>query len=123
MASAFLKDLEDVTLEDIGLTATFTCEVSQSDLKPDWLKADKSIKKSDKYEMTSRGGTHTLVIKDCQAEDVAKYSVKLNGMQSSAKLDVKGGNWKESLKFNKLTTTISSRSIGCSPRLSEISKV
>jgi len=87
--SPFIKDLEDVTLDDVGLDATFQCEVSQVELKAEWFKADKPLKKSDKYETTSVKGKHTLIVKSCQSDDVAKYSVKLGSMQSAAKLDVK----------------------------------
>jgi len=89
--TAFLKELEDIQLNDVGLEATFECEVSKPDMKAEWFKGDKSIKASlDKYQMTSKSGKHTLTISDCQSDDVAKYTVKLNGISSSAKLSVSG---------------------------------
>jgi len=74
--------------------------VSKTELKAEWFKADKPIKKSDKYEMTSANGKHSLTIKHCQSDDVAKYSVKLNGMQSAAKLEVKGTSQMSSVSYN-----------------------
>lgn len=88
--SAFIKDLEDITLNECGLDAPFFCEVSNIQLKPEWFKLGKPIKSSDKYEMISKDGQHTLIIKGCQSDDVAQYSIKLNGLQSAAKLDIKG---------------------------------
>jgi len=88
--SAFLTGLEDILLNDVGLTAVFECEVSKKELKAEWLKADKPVKKSEKYEMKSANGKHSLTINNCQSDDVAKYTVKVNGMSSTAKLEVKG---------------------------------
>lgn len=86
-----MTPLEDIKLDNVGLEATFECEVTRTDMKAEWLKAGKPIKATaDKYKMTSKNGKHSLTISDCQAEDVAKYTVKLNGISSSAKLDVIG---------------------------------
>lgn len=88
--SSFVKGLEDIVLNDVGLTAVFECEVSNKDLKPEWFKATTTIKRSDKYKIKSDGGRHTLAISNCQSDDISKYTVKVNGMSSTAKLDVKG---------------------------------
>lgn len=88
--SAFVRGLEDVQLSDFGLEATFDCEVSKSDLKAEWYKGDKAIKRSDKYNITSKNGQHSLTVGDCQVDDVASYSIKLDGISSTAKLSIKG---------------------------------
>lgn len=88
--SEFVRELEDVELKDVGLEAVFECEVSKPDIKAEWFKSDKPIKASDKYKMASKNGKHTLTISDCQADDVANYTVKLNGMSSTAKLTITG---------------------------------
>ena len=88
--SAFVRGLEDIQLNDLGLEATFSCEVSKSDLKAEWFKADKPIKRSEKYNITSKNGQHSLTIADCQVDDVASYSIKLDGISSTAKLVIKG---------------------------------
>lgn len=91
MPSGFLRGLEDIQLNDVGLEATFECEVTKPTLKAEWFKNDKPIRTTaDKYQTISKDGKHTLTISDCQAEDVAKYTVKLNGLSSSAKLAVNG---------------------------------
>ena len=88
--SAFVRGLEDVQLNDFGLEAVFDCEVSKSDLKAEWFKGDKAIKRSEKYNITSKNGKHSLTVSDCQLEDVAGYTVKLDGISSTAKLSIKG---------------------------------
>ena len=88
--SAFVRPLEDAELKDFGLEAAFSCEVSKSDLKAEWFKADKPIKRSEKYNITAKNGQHSLTITDCQADDVASYTIKLDGISSTAKLAIKG---------------------------------
>jgi len=85
-----VRSLEDVQLEDLGLEAVFDCEVSKSELKADWFKANKPIQRSDKYNITSKNGRHSLTINDCQVDDVASYTIKLDGISSTAKLSIKG---------------------------------
>jgi len=86
----YLRPLEDVTLNDIGLSAEFECEISKEGLKAEWFKGDKPIKASDKFNITSQGGVHRLVITDCQGEDDAKYTIAFKDVKSTAKLSVKG---------------------------------
>jgi len=88
--SAFVKGLEDVQLNDLGLEAVFDCEVSKPDLKAEWFKGDKAIKRSEKYSITSKNGKHSLKISDCQVDDVASYTIKLDSISSTAKLAIKG---------------------------------
>lgn len=88
--SAFVRGLEDVQLNDLGLEAVFDCVVSKPDLKAEWFKADKPIKRSEKYNITSKNGAHSLTISDCQVDDVASYTIKLDGISSTAKLAIKG---------------------------------
>lgn len=88
----FLRPLEDVTLNDVGLKAEFECEISKTGLKPEWLKGDKPLKPSDKITTTSDGGIHRLVINDCRGEDEGNYTIvfKKDDAKSTAKLSVKG---------------------------------
>ena len=87
----WLKGLEDITLNDLGLKAVFECEISKAGLKPEWFKGDKLIKRSEKYEFVSANGNHTLTIDDCRDEDVSKYTVKFEGdVKSTGKLIIKG---------------------------------
>jgi len=88
--SAFVRGLEDVELNDLGLEAVFECEVSKSDLKAEWFKGDKPLKRSEKHNITSKNGKHSLTISDCQVDDVDSYTIKLDGISSTAKLAIKG---------------------------------
>ena len=91
---AFLTPLQDVELPDLGLKATFQCEVSKKGLKPEWFKGDTPLKRSDKFEMTSDNGTHTLVVDKAEAKDIGEYNIKIDGAVSTAKLTIKGMNLK-----------------------------
>ncbi len=77
-------------MDQLGLQAVFKCEISRPELKAEWFKGKKAIKRSDKYDITAAEGRHTLTISDCQGEDVSEYTVKLNGVSSTAKLAVNG---------------------------------
>ena len=86
----FVRTLEDVTLKELGVQATFECEVSKDGLKPEWLKNGKLIKAGDNYEMTTEATIHRLVIKKAYAEDEAEYTVVLKDAKSAATLAIKG---------------------------------
>jgi len=101
--SAFVRGLEDIQLNDLGLEAVFNCEVSKSDLKAEWFKGDKPIKRSEKYNITSKNGQHSLTISDCQVDDVSSYTIKLDGISSTAKLAIKGN---QHLRFRVIFLSI-----------------
>ncbi len=86
----FIRPLEDVTLNDIGLEARFECEISKADLKAEWKKGKKVIKKSDKYDISMDGKVHTLVMEKAQPEDESAYSIHFPDLTSSAKLTIQG---------------------------------
>ena len=87
----FMSPLQDVTLNNLGLKAVFECDVSKAGLKAEWLKADKTIRRGDdKYDMQVSAGNHQLVVNDAQFDDVAEYTIKFDGAQSSAKLRING---------------------------------
>jgi hypothetical protein len=88
----FVRPLEDVTLNDIGLTATFECEVSIEGLKAEWLKANKALKPDGKVSITIDGAVHRLTITDAKGEDEGQYSVvfKDKDLKSAARLAIKG---------------------------------
>ena len=92
-----MKELEDVELDQVGLDAVFECEITKDKVKATWYKADKVIKKSDKYDITSEGGIHRLTIKNSVGEDVSEYSIKMEKLVSKAKLTIKGWFYSEVL--------------------------
>lgn len=86
----FLRPLEDITLHELGLTATFECEVSKEGLKAEWYKGKKQIKRSEKYEIKSDRTVHSLTIDKAIGEDEAEYTVVFKAVKSTAKLTIKG---------------------------------
>ena len=79
-----------MNLTNIGLTATFECELSKEGLKVEWFKGDKKIRADDKVTLTTDGKVQRLTIQKADADDVAEYSVVLQKLRSAAKLTVQG---------------------------------
>ena len=78
-------------MNDVGLTAEFTCEISEEGLKAEWRKGGKAIKKSEKYSMVDETTKHTLKIENAQGDDEAEYTVWFrDDATSTAKLTIHG---------------------------------
>ena len=90
----FLRPLEDITLNEVGLEAVFECEISKDGLQADWLKDGKTIKASENVLITSKGCIHRLVVSSSKSEDEGQYTVifKTPEGKSSAQLLIKGKN-------------------------------
>ena len=88
----FLRPLEDITLNEVGLTATFECEVSLEGLKAEWQKANKPVKANGRISIVADKKIHRLIINDAKGEDEGQYTVvfKEKDLKTSAKLAVKG---------------------------------
>lgn len=88
----FLTPLEDITLNEIGLEAEFSCTITKENMKPEWYKGDLKLKRSDVYEMaTDSGTTHKLLIHKANVEEEGEYIVKFReDVKTSAKLMIKG---------------------------------
>ena len=95
----FLTPLEDITLNDLGLKATFECVISKEGLTAEWLKDGKPIKASDKVTIQSEGNTHRLIVEKSYAEDEGTYTVKFKGASTKAKLTIKGKSSKGPTKL------------------------
>jgi len=87
-----MRPLEDITLNEVGLTATFVCEVSMEGLKAEWLKANKPVKANGRIIIVADKKIHCLIINDAKCEDEGQYTIvfKEQDLKSSAKLAVKG---------------------------------
>ena len=48
--------------------------LSKADVAVSWFKGSSSVEKSDKYEISSEGTVHTLLIKNATEEDIAEYA-------------------------------------------------
>ena len=54
----------------------------------DWLRAGRTVKRSDKFKITSDGRTHKLIVKDVDSRDMAEYTAQYKTKTTSAKLNV-----------------------------------
>ena len=86
----FRRPLADVKVTKLPGSITLECEVSKSRLQPQWLKDDKPIRPSKKYDIVSDGCTHKLVIRDVDGMDEGDYKVMLKNSSSSANLSIQG---------------------------------
>ena len=74
-----------------GATAEFKCEVSKPNVESAWFKDDyELIPEKGKYEMTTEGQTHSLIIRAASPSDEAEYTIELAGASSTAMLYVEG---------------------------------
>lgn len=86
----FVKPLQDIELKE-NQTARFQCELNRPGEKVKWYKGDKRIEPDNKnIFIESDGKVHTLVLKNINADDASKYSIKTSGPSSSASLFVEG---------------------------------
>ncbi|XP_043082206.1 obscurin isoform X23 [Puntigrus tetrazona] len=83
------KELQGVSAK-IGEDATFSCELSQSGLEVKWSKDGKSIRKSQKYEISQEQTLVKLTIHNITEKDSGEYSCEITGGPTSkAKLEIK----------------------------------
>ncbi|XP_073797136.1 obscurin isoform X22 [Danio rerio] len=88
-APSISKELQGVSAK-IGEDATFTCELSQSGLEVKWSKDGKSIRKSQKYEISQEQTLVKLTIRNVTDKDSGEYSCEVTGGPTSkAKLEIK----------------------------------
>ena len=85
-----MRGLEDIKVTSANVTVTFECELSKDGLKVEWFKGDKKLKRDDKYNMSSVGKVHTLVIDKVEADSVGEYSAVFQKISTSAKLSMEG---------------------------------
>ncbi|XP_026114227.1 obscurin isoform X14 [Carassius auratus] len=88
-APAISKELQGVSAR-IGEDATFSCELSQSGLEVKWSKDGKSIRKSQKYEISQEQTLVKLTVRNVTEKDSGEYSCEVTGGPTSkAKLEIK----------------------------------
>lgn len=85
----FTEQLKDVKLTKIPEEVTFNCELSTT-TPVEWYHGDKQISRSDKYDISSRGLRHQLVIHDVDGRDAGDYIAVCKGKKTSASLTVEG---------------------------------
>lgn len=70
--------------------ATFKCELFRDTPNWKWLKGENELTPSDKVEIKKDGKELTLTIKNCQPDDVAEYTMEVEGRIYTAKLTLGG---------------------------------
>ena len=68
---------------------TLTCEVSKPDRAATWMKDGKPLPK-DRFTTKVEGCKHTLTITNAHLDDESKYTIKVEGAESTGKLSVEG---------------------------------
>jgi hypothetical protein len=69
---------------------TLECEVTKPDRPAVWKKNGVVLEPSARLEMRVEGTKHLLTIKDAQLDDQDKYSIVVEGAESTGKLTVEG---------------------------------
>ncbi|XP_070397753.1 obscurin isoform X2 [Nothobranchius furzeri] len=88
-ASSLSKGLQNISVVQ-GEDAVFICEVTQSSSTVKWSKEGKSIRKSQKYELSQQEKLMKLIIHNVSAEDSGEYSCEVvGGATTRAKLEIK----------------------------------
>ena len=81
----FTVPLQDVKVPEHN-EATFSCEVSKPGKPVKWFRNGKEIKPDKKHVVTADGCKHTLKIKDCDLDDTAEITAKVDDAETEAKL-------------------------------------
>ena len=86
----FTRELEDITLTEANVTATFECEISKDSVKVEWYYDGKKISRSDNINISSDGKLHKLVIDKAVADNAGKYTAKYKEAETTATLSIQG---------------------------------
>ncbi len=85
----FITPLPDYTVMEKE-TVTLECEVSKPDKTATWLKNGEPIEPSEHAEIRMDVTKHFLTLTNCVLEDDAKYTIRVEGKESTGKLTVQG---------------------------------
>ena len=86
----FTKELEDIRVTSLNTKVTFECEISRENLKLEWYRGSKAIKRDLRHDIEAVGKTHRLVIDKVTSEDVGDYRAEYLHLTTSGKLSVEG---------------------------------
>ena len=87
---SFTRQLENRKTNKIPEKITFECELSMDGAAVEWTKDDRPIRKSDKYDIVSKGTLHQLVINDVDGKDAGDYAATYKSKSTKATLTVEG---------------------------------
>ena len=69
---------------------TLECEVSKPDRSATWLKNGEPITPSDHFEISAADTKHSLTIRCATLDDMARYTVRVESVETSGQLIVDG---------------------------------
>ena len=84
----FTKELSEIKITEANMTATFECELSKEGLKVDWSKNGKTLRRGDKFDISTDGKIQRLVIENVTAEEAGKYTASYQHLETTAALIV-----------------------------------
>ncbi|XP_029109266.1 obscurin [Scleropages formosus] len=82
------RELQNATVTH-GEDVQFSCETSLPGVSIKWFKDGTVIRKSQKYNISQTGNLMVLVIHGATSKDSGEYSCEIDGIASTAKLEVK----------------------------------
>lgn len=89
----FVRPLSDIKLTSLEGQMILECELTKSDLKVDWTKEGKPIKKNGVYDIIVEGKVHKLVVAKTSIEQIGKYTVTYQKLNSTANVTLSGISW------------------------------
>ena len=89
-AIVFTKDLEDKVEKSLDGKVILECEISKEDLKVDWMKDGKRLKRDEHYDIQVEGKVHRLIIEKLAATDAGQYQAVYEKAETTGKLTIQG---------------------------------
>ena len=86
----FTKELEDTNVDEIGVSVTLECELSKKDVKVEWTKDGKTLRRDDNYDIIDTGKLHQLVIEKVSPDHAGKYSATYDKLSTEGSLTLTG---------------------------------
>ena len=98
----FVRTLSDKELKE-NQTATFECELNKANVPVTWYRNGEPLKNDKDIAIQVAGHVHKLVLKNCDPNCAAKYTVKTSGPSSSALLYIEEIPVEFTQKLNNVT--------------------
>merc|ERR1719322_1320113 len=86
----FVERLTETSVGEVGKDVQLKVNLSKADVAVSWFKGSSTVEKSEKYEISSEGTVHTLVIKNATEEDIAEYACAAENVRTTTELELKG---------------------------------
>lgn len=89
-AIVFTKDLQDIKLPKLKVSATFECELSKAGLQVEWYKDNKKLRRDENHDIKTDGKTHKLIVNEVTPEESGKYKAVYEKLETEASLILEG---------------------------------